>query len=101
MFPSLIGPTVLRVMIRPLFGPSRTRHFTCLASPCIPVMPMISMTSAAFCRLPWFTPHALSAAICFEISSTRSFALPALTIAAAAEPTSRPLAEPMWFCFEM
>src|SRR5690606_27179136 len=41
-----MGPTVLRVMMRPLFGPSRIRHFTCMASPCIPVDPITSMTSA-------------------------------------------------------
>jgi hypothetical protein len=44
--PSRIGPTVLRVMIRPLLLPSRMRHFTCIASPCMPVEPTTSMTSA-------------------------------------------------------
>src|SRR5512137_2636894 len=44
--PSRIGPTVLRVMIRPLLLPSRMRHFTCIASPCMPVEPTTSITSA-------------------------------------------------------
>src|SRR5512137_2420160 len=44
--PSRIGPTVLRVMIRPLLLPSRMRHLTCIASPCMPVEPTTSITSA-------------------------------------------------------
>src|SRR5512137_1926299 len=44
--PSRMGPTVLRVMIRPLLLPSRIRHFTCIASPCMPVEPTTSITSA-------------------------------------------------------
>ena len=44
--PSRTGPSTFRVMIRPLFSPSRMRHLTCMASPCIPVRPTTSMTSA-------------------------------------------------------
>lgn len=35
------------VMMRPLLLPSRIRHLICVASPCMPVTPMTSMTSAA------------------------------------------------------
>src|SRR5512137_2458028 len=44
--PTLIGPMQFLVMIRPLLLPSRIRHLICVASPCIPVTPMTSMTSA-------------------------------------------------------
>src|SRR5512136_1476873 len=58
MSPSRMGPTVFRVMILPLFGPSRIRHFTCIASPCMPVLPMTSMTSAGVAS-PAMNPSSL------------------------------------------
>src|SRR6056297_2758591 len=45
--PTRTGPSTFRVMMRPWLPPSWMRHLTCMASPCIPVLPTTSMTSAA------------------------------------------------------
>src|SRR5512137_1953930 len=45
--PMRIGPMQFLVMMRPLLLPSRIRHLICVASPCMPVTPMTSITSAA------------------------------------------------------
>src|SRR5512137_3053397 len=44
--PMRMGPMQFLVMMRPLLLPSRIRHLICVASPCMPVTPMTSMTSA-------------------------------------------------------
>src|SRR5438093_13343787 len=44
--PIWMGPIAFLVMMRPLSRPSSTRTLTCVASPVIPVRPMISTTSA-------------------------------------------------------
>src|SRR5271170_7278548 len=44
--PSRIGPATLRVMILPRSRPARTRTFTWVASPAMPVRPINSTTSA-------------------------------------------------------
>src|SRR3972149_2509945 len=45
MSPTLIGPFMLRVMIRPLSFPSRSLTRTCITSPVTPVLPITCVTS--------------------------------------------------------
>ena len=101
MSPFWTGPMTFRVMIRPLSRPSKTRTFTCIASPVIPVRPMSSTTSAGipsmigsppdrdqFLRLPIYFFSMVS--IFFARSSITILALPGFVIATAAVGTSSP-----------
>lgn len=98
MSPTCIGPMQFRAMIRPLSRPSSTRQLTCMASPCIPVFPTISRTSAGnpSSSSATYTTY-FNAATFSTRSSMIDFALPPLTIAAAPAPMPSPHAAPSSF----